>query len=234
MGRAARAYTGRAALPFVLAICAVGVFLSHPVLGRIWHPPVGSPFAAATPNQFHRVFSSRYPGGSILAYRVVGPAGLALTETGQGLSVWEARVREGNRNSRPTQSVVLSRQIPQLTKAADFPVAVSQLTSPPVLVAYVSNRTVWSEEGKAVIRWSDGRVSRVVLAGQPRAWILPPPPGSAPAGGTPTPTPTWQSVELLNAFGGPIVTLTPKGTTWAPRPLSTPTGYYAMPGASPW
>lgn len=235
MGRTTHAYTGRAALPFVVAICAIGVFLSHPVLGRLWHPPVGSPFSAATSNQFHRVFASRYPGGSILAYRVVGPAGLALTETGRDLSIWEARVREGDQDSRPTQSVVLSQQVPRLAgTASNAPLAVTQLASPPVLVAYVSNRTVWSEEGKAVIRWSDGLVSHVVLAGQPRAWILPPPTSSSARASVGGQAPTWQSVELLNAFGNPIVTLTPKGATWAPRPLSTPTGYYGMPGATPW
>ena len=234
MGRQARAYTGRAALPFVLAICAVGVFLSHPILGRIWHPPLGSPFAAATPNQFTRAFSSRYPNGSVLAYRVVGTDGLAITKTGPDLSLWEAQVRQREAGARVTGSVVLSQQIPHLPESPrKVPLAVSELASPPVLVAYVTSPGLWSEEGSSVIRWSGGLVSHVVLGGRPRAWILPPPATPLRGEGA-AEHPTWQSVELLTPLGQPLVTLTPKGATWPPQPLSVPAGFYGMPGASPW
>lgn len=242
MGRTARAYTGRAALPFVIAICAVGAFLSHPVLGRLWHPPIGSPFAAATSDQFHRVFSSRYPGGSVLAYRVVGTDGFAITETARGLSLWEARVRQGDAARRPSESVVLSEQVPHLSQsAAHAPLSVSELKNPTVLVAYVANPEVWREEGAAVIHWSGGLVSHIVLAGEPRAWILPPPAATAATSKRMSTAsqvipshPTWRSVELLSRYGAPIVTLTPQGVTWSPRPLSAPTGLYAMPGVSSW
>lgn len=229
----AHVYTGRAAIPFLLAIAAVGVFLSHPILGRLWHPPAGSPFGAPTPNQFHRVFVSRFPNSSILAYRVVGAAGLALTRTGPNLSLWEAQVREAGGN--PTVGpVVLSRQIPGLGPSSPHvPVAISQLAAPAALVAYVSDPSVWAQEGSVVIHWSNGQVSRLALAGRPRAWILPPPAQTSGHPGTSAHV-TWQSVEILRPFGQPLVTLTPHGAVWAPRPLALPAGLYSMPGQGAW
>jgi len=229
----AHVYTGRAAIPFLLAIAAAGVFLSHPILGRLWHPPAGSPFAAATPDQFHRVFVSRFPNGSILAYRVVGAAGLALTRTGPNLSLWEAQVREAGGNAAEGP-VVLSRPISGLGPSSPhMPVAISQLTEPAALVAYVSDPSVWAQEGSVVIRWSNGQVSRLALAGRPRAWILPPP-AQAHAGTGTSAHVSWQYVEIFRPLGQPLVTLTPQGAVWAPRPLSLPAGLYSMPGQGGW
>jgi hypothetical protein len=215
---------GLSPLPFLVGMAVVAAFLSHPILGRLWHPAAGSVFAAPTKAQFRLALGERQPGANVVAYRRIGTTGVAVTQGAGGYVLWKAYL-----SPRPAggSRVVLRRQSALTPASPKAPVSIAEVGNPKVLVVYVGSSQVAREEALAVVTWNQGPPSRVVLGGRPQAWILPPPPSS----GKPD---AWRSIVFLDAFHRVLLVVHPASFHWPAAPWPGAPAVYAMPHQPPW
>ena len=212
-----RAEERHSPLLYVIAILAAGAALSRYGLGNLWHPPANSPFGVPSQSQFSRAVSARLPGADVLAYRQIGGAAVGVATLAGGYSIFEARYGLNHQVQMTGQSE---------EQTGSTPLSVTQVwNQPAVLVAYVNNPTLAARAAYAAVVWSTRTVTHIVLAGQPRAWIVPPPPDAKGQ-------PQWQRIILFDRYARAIAIVRPASTVWlSPGPTVAP-GAFTMPSTS--
>jgi hypothetical protein len=205
-------------LVYVLAILAAGAALSRYGLGSLWHPPANSPFGVPSQSQFSQAVNARLPGSDVLAYRQIGGAAVGVASEGNAYSIFEARYDSDHKVQFTGQSE---------EEAGSSPLSVTQVwNSPAVLVAYVNSPSLADRAVAASVLWSTNTMTRIDLAGSPRAWIVPPP------SNTEGRQPQWRRIVLYDRYARPIVIVQPALTQWV---SSTPTlspGAFTMPSTT--
>lgn len=216
MARVARGHAdGRPSpLLYVVAILAAGAALSRYGLGSLWHPPANSPFGVPSQTQFSRAVTARIPGADLLAYRRIGGAAVGVAAQSGGYSIFEARYGSDHQVQLTGQSE---------EEAGSAPLSVTEVwNSPAVLVAYVNDPALAARAAGATVLWSTHTTTHIVLAGEPRAWIVPQP---ADAQGQPQ----WRRIILFDRYARPIAVVQASMTEWlSPAPTLAP-GAFTMP-----
>ncbi len=219
MARVARGKADGRTSPVVyaLVIVALGAALSRYGLGNLWHPPANSPFGVPSQSEVSNAVSARLPGSNLLAYRQVGGAAVGVAQQSTGYSIFEARYGLDHKVQFTGQSE---------EEGGSMPLSVTEVwDQPAVLVAYVNDPALVTRAAAALVVWSTGRSSRIVLDGHPRAWIVPPPAGAK--GQT-----DWRRIILYDRYARPIAVVGPTATRWLSPGATIVPGAFTMPSTS--
>lgn len=199
MGRTEHAAGRGTSLIFLVAILVAGVVLSRNVLGQLTSPLAAPPQSPPTRLQALRLLRLEDPGADLLAYRTYGSMGYALYSHGRTWGYWSVahggQPRLGTINLYPTGP-------------HQPPLSVSEIWSKPnLLVAIFDEAQAARETQTARIRWTDGHITTVPLAGS-RGWIVPSPASAKAA------IVRWAAIVLYSPQHLPLFTVTPQGVRW--------------------